>query len=80
MFGQAGPGQFLEGWIREHFEIMDETLRIHTQKVNEKEFAQPVRVQDPDFGVTLLCDVLIKTSMQSGTSANFLALTRRYPS
>ena len=73
MFGQAGLGQFLEGWTREHFEIMDETLRIHTNKMTEEEFAKPVREQDPDFGITPLCDLLITRSNAIRYISQFLS-------
>ena len=62
MHGQSGAGQFLEGWLREPFEIMDETIRLHTESMKLSEFRKEIRDQDPDFGITPLSQVLMRTS------------------
>ena len=72
-YGQAGPGQFLEGYLREPFQIMDETPRLHTEKKKTNEFAKATRDQDPDFGVTPLCEVLMKTSNAVRYISQFLS-------
>ena len=73
MFGQASEGQFLQGQTREWFEILDETLRIHTFRKTEVEFAKEVRDQDPDFGVTPLIDVLLRTSNEVRYISEFIS-------
>ena len=62
MNGKSGSGQFFEGWLREPFEIMDETLRLHTESMKLSEFRKEIRDQDPDFGITPLSQVLMRTS------------------
>ena len=41
---------------------MDETLRLHTEDLKTSEFGKEIRDQDPDFGVTPLNKVLMRTS------------------
>ena len=73
MFGEAKPGRFLHGQTRELFEIMDETLRMHTVEKKNTEFGKNVRDQDPDFGVTPLSNVLLRTSNAVRYISEFLS-------
>ena len=73
MYGEAGPGRFLHGWPREPFEIMSETLRIHTIQIKKDECDKDIRDQDPDFGVSPLNEVLMCTSNSVRYISQFLS-------
>ena len=72
-WGLAGPGQVFNGWTREAYEVLDETLRTHTIARKREEFVKEHDDQDPYFGAKPLADVLIRTSNQVRHLGQFLS-------
>ena len=62
-----------DGWTRELFEILDETLRTHTLARKQSEMGKDIRSRDIYFGFNLLSEELMRTSNSVRYVSEFLS-------